>query len=89
MVCGIWMVKDLVVLLATTLALVLPALVGLAVLLALPLPPPAFFGGPVGFDVVVVEDDEVEAGGAGVGGGGGVEGLREGDAKSKSKTKQK
>ena len=85
------MVKDLVVLLATTLALVLPALVGLAVPLpTLPLPtptllppppPPAFFGGTAGF---VVEDDE-DVGGGGVGVdvvvGGGVEGLREGDAK--------
>ena len=61
LVCGIWMVNDLVVLLATTLALVLPALVGLvAVLLplpALPMPPPTFFvGGPADAVVFVVGD---------------------------------
>ena len=55
------MVNDLVVLLATTLALVLPALVGLvAVLLplpALPMPPPTFFvGGPADAVVFVVGD---------------------------------
>ena len=96
LVCGIWMVNDLVVLLATTLALVLPALVGLvAVLLALPalpMPPPTFFvGGPADAVVFVVGDFrsadalpvvEDDEGGVGVvTAGGGVEGLREGDAK--------
>ena len=70
--------KDLVVLLATTFALVLPVLIGL-------------FPVPVGlFPVATLGFGEEGVGAAAVDGVvGGVEGVRDGDAEWKTKTKRK